>query len=441
MYTVLIVGGGAAGFYAALHMARENPNLKVAILEQQTKVLSKVKISGGGRCNVTNAEDDPAKLVTHYPRGSKELLGPFFKHGSRDTQLFFETNGIQLKSEADGRVFPVTDSSHTVIDFFLEQCEIYGIDIIKSARVLRLEEVLDTRQNNGFNWNIHCENKTYQAKYVLIATGGNQKFWHMLQNLGYQIVPPVPSLFSFNIDDPILSGLQGLSTLARVTVIKKKLTSKEITVGLKSSMRSGQVLQAEGPLLVTHWGLSGPAILKLSAWGARELFEYGYRFTIRVNWMPEYYEKGIVDLLKEVKSVEGKKTVYRTHAFEIPRKLWGRLVIAAGISKDLQWAQLSKSGLEKLADSLCATEFHVDGKSTNKEEFVTAGGVDLKHIDFGSFRSKQHSHLYFAGEVLNIDGITGGFNFQSAWTAAYLAAKDIALRSKENGQQGSQTAS
>ena len=258
----------------------------------------------------------------------------------------------------------------------------------------------------------------------------------MLSRLGYSIIAPVPSLYSFNIKDNLISGLQGLSTEAKVTVIKKKFSAKEITVGLKSTLRSGEQLTAEGPVLVTHWGLSGPAILKLSAWGARELFEYGYRFRFKVNWLPDYLEGGVINLLKEVKSLESKKTVYRTNALEIPKKLWSRLVLASGIPVDLQWAQLTLKEMEKLAVNLTATEFLVEGKSTNKEEFVTAGGLDLKQIDFKTFSSKLHPNLYFAGEVLDIDGITGGFNFQSAWTGAYLAANDIVLSSQKVSQQG-----
>ena len=427
MFDVIVIGGGAAGFYSALHIARENQGLRIAILEKGRNVLSKVKISGGGRCNVTNVEELPENLIKHYPRGSKELLGPFYTHGSRETMEYFEACGVHLKAEDDGRIFPITDTSKTVIDFFLNQAAKYNISIIRNTPVFDLE-LKDSGENC---WKIISKNKEYNARYVLVATGGNHKIWHMLARLGYSITQPVPSLFSFNIKDQRIAGLQGLSTQAKVTVIKKKLTAKEITVGLKSTLKPGQQLSSEGPLLVTHWGLSGPAILKLSAWGARELFEYGYRFRIEVNWLPEYHESGVIDLLKEVKSLESRRTVYRTNAVEIPKKLWSRLVLASGIANDLQWAQLTSIQLEKLAKNLTASQFVVDGKSTNKEEFVTAGGVDLRQVDFKTFRSKIHSNLYFAGEVLDIDGITGGFNFQSAWTAAYIAAQDILLSSQK----------
>ena len=427
MYDVIVIGGGAAGFYSALHIARENQGLKIAILEKGRNVLSKVKISGGGRCNVTNVEDLPKNLVKYYPRGSKELLGPFYAHGSKETVAFFEGCGIHLKTESDGRIFPITDTSETVINFFLNEAAKYKISIIRNMPVFEILQMDSERKR----WKIISKNREFTARYVLVATGGNHKIWHMLARLGYSIVQPVPSLFSFNIKDQRISGLQGLSTPALVTVIKRKMTTKEITVGLKSTLRSGQQLSAEGPVLVTHWGLSGPAILKLSAWGARELCKYGYRFRIQVNWLPEYHEKGVMELLKEVKSLESRKTVYRTNAVEIPKKLWSRLVLASGISKDLQWAQINNTELVNLAKNLTASEFLVDGKSTNKDEFVTAGGVDLRQRDFKTFRSKLHPNLYFAGEVLDIDGITGGFNFQSAWTAAYIAAKDIVLSSQK----------
>ena len=434
MFDVVIIGGGAAGFYAALNIAQRNNGLKIAILEKGRNVLAKVKISGGGRCNVTNALSEPSDLVKNYPRGFRELLGPFHAHNSRDTVDYFENRGVILKTESDGRIFPVTDSSDTVIDFFLKAAAQHKISVIRNSPVLEIVPI-ESAENN---WKIVSTKKEFFAKYVLVATGGNHKIWNMLARLGYNIVPPIPSLFSFNIKDRRISGLQGLSTTAIVTVIKKKFSAKEITVGLKSTLRPGQQLMAEGPVLITHWGLSGPAILKLSAWGARELFEYGYRFRIEVNWLPDYHKGGVVELLRRVKTLESKKTVYRTNALEIPKKLWSRLVIASGIPVDLQWAQLTTAELEKLAKNLTASVFMVEGKSTNKDEFVTAGGVDLKQIDFKTFGSKIHQNLYFAGEVLDIDGITGGFNFQSAWTAAYIAARDIAaLSSQKISQKGS----
>ncbi|MGI9546427.1 MAG: NAD(P)/FAD-dependent oxidoreductase [Flavobacteriaceae bacterium] len=430
MFDVIIVGGGAAGFYGALHIARGNPKLKIAILEKGRNVLAKVKVSGGGRCNVTNTIFEPDLLAGYYPRGSKELLGPFYTHSSNDTVSFFEEHGIPLKTEKDGRIFPITNNSKTVIDFFLREATKSGIQIIKNSAVLGIVPPLKKNETSDRLWKIESARKTYSAKTVLITTGNNAKIWRMLGQIGHNIVQPVPSLFSFNIKDKRISGLQGISTNARVTIVKKKFTSKEITVGLKSDLRSKQQLKAEGPLLITHWGLSGPAVLKLSAWGARELFEYGYRFRIKVNWVPDYHQNSVPDLLRQVKSVEGKKTVYRTNAVDIPRKLWGKLVRASGVDPTATWSQMSTADIDRLAFMLSSSEFTVEGKSTNKEEFVTAGGVDLKQINFKTFGSKLHPNLYLAGEVLNIDGITGGFNFQSAWTGSYIAALAIASTSQ-----------
>lgn len=425
MYDVVIVGGGAAGFYGALHLAEGAPQLKIAVLEKGRKVLTKVKVSGGGRCNLTNATQDPNLLIQHYPRGSKELLGPFYTHGSRETGTFFERHGIRLKTEDDGRVFPTTDDSKTVIDFFLRQAEKYGIQIFRNTRVVDLL-VPDPNENpSRHHWQIVCDHKVLKAKKLFITTGGNTKIWQMLARLGYHIVPPVPSLFSFNIKDDRVEGMQGISLNARVSILNPAQENQQLVRGLRSRPKLNKSLTAEGPLLITHWGLSGPVILKLSAWAARELCDYGYRFRIRVNWIPDYHARSVAQILKQIKSVEARKTVIRTQAFDLPRKLWGKLVKASGVGPRLNWAQMSNPMIDALAEVLCASEFSVEGKSTNKDEFVTAGGVELKQIDFKTFESKHHPGLYFAGEVLNIDGITGGFNFQSAWTGSFIAAQAI----------------
>ncbi len=432
MFDVIVIGGGAAGFYGALNIAEKQPKLKIAILEKGRNVLSKVKISGGGRCNVTNAEFQPEHLIENYPRGSKEMLGPFYRHSSKDTVSFFENKGIQLKTEADGRIFPTTDSSETIVNFFLGQVVKYGIKVIKNTAVIDLIPPDESNGKTETLWQIVCKKQIYNSRFLLMTTGSNMKMWHILSRMGYQIIDPVPSLFSFNIDDSRISGLQGISTNASVKILKKNLTSPDITVGLRSKSRTTGHLIAEGPILITHWGLSGPAILKLSSWGARELFDYGYKFKIQVNWIPEYHSNSVVAVLGEIKSVEGKKTVLRTNAFDIPKKLWGNLVKAAGIATDCRWADVRTSNLEHLGSVLCASEFEVNGKSTFKEEFVTAGGVDLKQLDFKTFGSKLHPQIYFAGEILNIDAVTGGFNFQSAWTSSYIAALAIASASEQN---------
>ncbi len=425
MFDVIIVGGGAAGFYGAIHIARERPNWKIAILERGKQVLTKVKVSGGGRCNVTHAQFEPAELVKNYPRGRKELLGPFHTHATQDIVNFFEEKGVLIKTEADGRMFPVTDSSQTIIDCLVGEAESLGIKVLRQSTVRTILPLENEKPGAVVGWTVKSIKKVYQATYVLLATGSNTKMWNVLAGLGHTIIEPVPSLFTFNINDDRIKGIQGISTEARVEVLSKKLPGKAITVKLKSKSELSAKLVAQGPLLVTHWGFSGPAILKLSAWGARSLNSYNYRFRIRINWLPEYHTEGVLSLLLKVKEVEVKKTVLRTAAFELPRRLWANLVKASGITEQKRWADVSKQELERLARQLTLSEFLVEGKSTFKEEFVTAGGVDLKEVNFKTFESKILPNLYFAGEILNIDAITGGFNFQNAWTGAYMAAQAI----------------
>ena len=420
MFDVIIIGGGAAGYYTAIQIGLRRPNLKVAIFERGKSVLSKVKVSGGGRCNVTHAAFDPKELATHYPRGEKELLGPFHNHAPGDVMEFFNERGVALKVESDGRIFPVSDSSQTIIDCFESEVERLGVTVLKNNPVKALEPV------EGGHWNVTTKNKHYVGKRVVVATGSNPKVWQMLGRLGHQIVDAVPSLFTFNIDDPRINGLQGLSTEASVAVLHKKHYDSKIVIQLKSAVKNEPVLEADGPLLITHWGLSGPAILKLSAWGARLLHEYRYHFKIMVNWVPEYTTGSVEGFLMEVKQMDAKRTVVKTKLFDLPSRLWIALVKAADIPKDMKWADIPKPMLQALAVQLTQCVFKVTGKSTFKEEFVTAGGVDLKEVNFKTFESKLLPDLYLAGEVLNVDAITGGFNFQNAWTGAYLIAQAIA---------------
>ncbi|MBT8281516.1 MAG: NAD(P)/FAD-dependent oxidoreductase [Muriicola sp.] len=424
MYDLIVIGGGAAGFYGAIHVAETRPDMKVLILEQGKQVLGKVKVSGGGRCNVTHAQFNPALLVQAYPRGEKELRGPFNSYNPQHTVDFFNNRGIELKVEDDGRMFPVSNSSQTIIDCFMEAVSSSAIELKRNSGVVDVYSPESNSTESRF-WEVKTKLQSYRTKNLLIASGSGTKMWNILKRIGHNIIDPVPSLFTFNIKDPRIDGIPGVSVNARVELLSRDLVGKGVSGTIKTRSRKSEHLVTEGPLLITHWGMSGPAILKLSSRGARILNEYNYRFRIRVNWMPEYHQQGMYSFLIEVKNIEAKKTAYRTCPVEIPRRLWGKLVIAAGISQEQKWADLSKKQLQQLAAQLTSSEFLVDGKSTFKEEFVTAGGVDLKEIDFKTFGSKIHEGLYFAGEVLNIDALTGGYNFQSAWSGAYLAARAI----------------
>ena len=407
-YDVIIAGGGAAGFFAAIHIAEAKPNLRIAILERGKEVLTKVKISGGGRCNVTHAEFVPGELVKNYPRGEKELKGPFHTFCSGDTVEFFEKRGIELKIEEDGRMFPLTDSSQTIIDCFLSEVNKLGVQVLINHSIKNIYKEKDS-------WFLDTNHGVFTCSKLLIATGSNPKVWNLMEKLGHTIVPPVPSLFTFNIKDPRIDGLMGLSTLATVTL----LSNKNIPIDLAGKGNSS------GPLLVTHWGMSGPAVLKLSAWGARALHDLHYNFKIQVNWLNDMTADDVINILKELKTVSPKKLILNTKVFDIPNRLWIKLVESSDIPAVQKWADVSNIQLNKLVEQLTKGVFQVNGKSTFKEEFVTAGGVDLKEINFKTYESKLQKGLYFAGEALNIDAVTGGFNFQNAWTGAFIVAVAI----------------
>lgn len=413
-YDLLVIGGGAAGFFGAIHTASINPDLRIAILERGKDVLGKVRISGGGRCNVTHAEYDPRELVANYPRGEKELLGPFHSYACGDTQEFFESRGVPLKVEEDGRIFPVSDSSGDIINCLLKECSHYGIEILYRHPVRTLE------QKEG-HWIVHTDKERLSTRKVLLATGSNTKVWNLLEGLGHKIVSPVPSLFTFNIKDPLLEGLPGLAVEAKVKALPATVSSQ----GVKTTEEGWASMEQQGPLLITHWGISGPGVLKLSAWGARLLHECRYKFRVLINWLPEEDGDSILELITSSRANFSKKLVSNTPLGGLPKRLWTKMLQAAGVHPDRKWAELSKAETRELARVLVATEFKVDGKSTFKEEFVTAGGVSLTDIDFRTFESKVCPGLYMAGEILDIDAITGGFNFQNAWTGAYIAARSI----------------
>ncbi|MFC5682552.1 BaiN/RdsA family NAD(P)/FAD-dependent oxidoreductase [Flavobacterium sp. MAHUQ-51] len=401
-FDIIIVGGGAAGFFTAINIVEKNPKIKVAILERGAEVLQKVRISGGGRCNVTHACFEPNELVKFYPRGEKELRGPFHQFCSGDTIEWFEKHGVELKIEEDGRMFPVSNSSQTIIDCFLKATKKLGISVLTGQSV----QSIFKKENL---WKIETQNENYLAEKLVMATGSNPKIWEMLQQQGHAIVNPVPSLFTFNIKDPRIKELSGVSAQVSVKVKDSKLAST-------------------GPLLITHWGMSGPAILKLSAWGARILHDKNYQFTIFVNWLNDIDTEEAEELLKALKQEQAKKTVSKKSPFEITNRLWESLVLASGISAEAKWADLSKNQIQNVAKQLTNASFQVNGKSTFKEEFVTAGGIDLKEINFKTMESKIHENLYFAGEIVNIDAITGGFNFQNAWTSGFILANAISLK-------------
>ena len=396
---VIIIGGGAAGFFTAINIAKYRPDLKVVILERGKEVLQKVKVSGGGRCNVTHACFEPKELTQYYPRGQKELLGPFHQFACGDTFAWFEERGIELKVEDDGRVFPTTDNSQTIIDCFLKEAQQYGVEVITQTGVIAIEK-------QGEYWLVESKAAQFKCNALVVTAGSSTKIWKMLSTLDHTIIPPVPSLFTFNTKDERIADIPGV-------------VAQNVQISVK-----GTNLESFGPLLVTHWGLSAPAILKLSAYGARILADKNYKFEIEVNFIG-YDSTVALAQLKELKQELAKATVFKNAQFDLPKRLWRSLVRASKIGEDTRWADLNKKQLEALTLQLTAAIFKIDGKSTFKEEFVTAGGIALKEVNFKRFESRLHNNLFFAGEVLNIDAVTGGFNFQNAWTGGHLIAQAI----------------
>ncbi|MBF9140410.1 NAD(P)/FAD-dependent oxidoreductase [Hymenobacter sp. BT439] len=405
------MGGGAAGFFGAIACAEANPGLQVLLLEKTGKLLSKVRISGGGRCNVTHACDTAAQLVAHYPRGSKQLKAAFQQFGVADTIAWFARRGVTLKTEADGRMFPTTDSSETIAHALEEAARQAGVRIVTNVGVDEIQPLPE----GGFALKITGSGaakigETLLVNRLLIATGGNPKSanYDWLRALGHTIAEPVPSLFTFNVPNSPLSELMGVSVpQARVVL-------------------AGEKLQYEGPLLVTHWGVSGPAVLKLSAWGARRLSELGYVGTALINWIPAFTEETLRPWLQQFRQENGKKTVASNPQFGLPQRLWRNLTEQAGIGPELRWSDVPAKTQNRLLELLLRSPLAVRGKTTYKEEFVTCGGVSLDEIDLKTMQSRRVPGLYFAGEVLDIDGITGGFNFQAAWTTGFLAGRAMA---------------
>jgi predicted Rossmann fold flavoprotein len=401
---MLVGGGGAAGFFGALACKEADPSLRVTILEATAHPLAKVRISGGGRCNVTNACFDPRRLAEHYPRGGRELLGPLTRFGPRETVAWFESRGVRLKAEADGRMFPVTDDSATIIDCLMRACRESGVELVTRCGVRDI-----ARERAGFVAAL-TNGEAISAERVLIATGGNRGSAGLTiaAAIGHAIEPPVPSLFTFHCDDPLLRGLEGLSVASAAVRV------------------AGTKLSSDGPILITHWGLSGPAILKLSAWGARELHAADYKFSIRVNWATPATADEVERTLMIYRRDHQKRHAATANPFGLPARLWDRLVAAAGVASTATWATVSNESLRRLGERVCASKFAIAGKSLNKEEFVTCGGVRLREVDFRTMESRLAPGLHFAGEVLDIDGVTGGFNFQAAWTTGWHAGRAMA---------------
>jgi len=400
---IAIIGGGAAGFFAAITCTEQNSNTEVSILEKGNEILQKVKVSGGGRCNVTHACFDPKELTTFYPRGEKELLGPFHQFMTGDTMQWFEDRGVPLKIEADNRVFPESNTSQTIVDCLINSAKKSGVQVKLSHRV-------DAIEKDGEKWKINTNKGAFLADKLLIASGSNSKIWDLIATLGHTIIPPVPSLFTFKINDIRIKDIPGVSV-------------PNATVGLV-----GSKFENNGPLLITHWGLSGPAVLKLSAFGALFLAKKNYQYNVQINWLSKPFST-VITKLKILKRENPKKQISLKSVFkDIPKRLWENLVLASEIKQEQRWADTSNKQLENLANQLTKTIFNANGKTTFKEEFVTAGGVDLKEINFKRFESKIHNNLFFAGEVLNIDAITGGFNFQNAWTGGYIVGKILSQK-------------
>lgn len=402
---LVVVGGGAAGFFAAIAAAEANPSARVLLLEKSAQYLGKVRISGGGRCNVTHSCFDPRELVEFYPRGGQELLGPFTRFACGDTMEWFEDRGVELKVESDGRVFPVSDNSETIIQCLESMADAAGVSRETQSGLKNL-----VRLDSGM-WRVELESgASIDADRVLLAPGSSKKIWDVLSGLGHRIVPPVPSLFTFNIRDPRLAELSGVS-----------VSNVRVTVPVGG-------LETEGPLLITHWGLSGPAVLKMSAFGARWMADQDHRFTMYVNWLPQYEAEDLIEELNSLRKdvSHQRKRVLSNAMFGIPLRLWRSLGAFARIPESANWSDLSKPQLRKWAEVLTESAFTVVGKSTNKDEFVTAGGISLGEVSFSTMESRVVSGLYFAGEVLDIDALTGGFNFQAAWTTGWIAGHAMA---------------
>lgn len=403
---LIVIGGGAAGFFCAVNAARMNPQLIVTILEKSNKLLSKVKVSGGGRCNLTHACFDIVEMSKKYPRGGNFVKKTFHQFFTTDTINWFEERGVKLKTEADGRMFPVTDSSQTIIDCLMKEADKYRVEIILNSEVRSLKS-----EDGIFNIQLF-DLRRLTSDFVCVASGGYPKssMFEWLKELGHTIEEPVPSLFTFNMPGNSITQMMGVS----VEKVRVKI--------------AGTKLEQEGPVLITHWGLSGPAILRLSAWGARELAICNWQFSILINWLPEHTEPSLQKSFQQLRFDLASQKISNKNPFGLPNRLWEFFLQESEIKNDIRWADLPSKEQNKLIKTLSAYQADVKGKTTFKEEFVTAGGIKLKEIDANTMMSKKVPNLFFAGEIMDVDGITGGFNFQHAWTSGFIIAKNIAFK-------------
>ncbi|MCB0494232.1 MAG: NAD(P)/FAD-dependent oxidoreductase [Cyclobacteriaceae bacterium] len=404
-FDLIVIGGGAAGFFGAINAAITNPNLSILILEKTNKLLSKVRVSGGGRCNVTHHCFEPTPLSKHYPRGQQELKKLFRFFQAKDVVAWFDQRGVKLKTEEDGRMFPITNQSETIIDCFLSEAYRLNIKIEKNAEVINVKS-----ENTGFSV-LDSNQRKYQSKKILIANGGMPKrsAYQWIVELGHSLVDPIPSLFTFNDSLKKFKDLMGVSV-------------ENATVQI-----AGTKFKESGPVLITHWGLSGPAVIKLSSWAAEYLFQKNYEFVALVNWTGQYSEDDVRDSLNTYRLEHPKQKIVGHALYGLPNRLWVRLCLLSEIDELKIWGEIPKKNLNRLIENLVRCEFRIKGKTTFKEEFVTCGGVSLNEINLNTMESKIVPGVYFAGEVLDIDGETGGFNFQSAWTTAFVAARAITL--------------
>ncbi len=410
---LVIIGGGAAGFFCAVNAAEQCPELEVILIEKTNKLLSKVRVSGGGRCNVTHACFRISQMIQKYPRGEKFLKHAFHYFFTTDTIEWFEKRNVKLKTENDGRMFPESNSSETIINCLLTQANKYRVEILMNREIVNVEKIFSANENEIFRLYAK-DGSIIDADFVCIACGGFHKpeQYSWLAKLGHGVESPVPSLFTFNVPKTRISELMGIS----VENVQVKINGTKFSQG--------------GPLLITHWGFSGPAVLKLSAFAAIELAKMNYDFSIVINWLADFHENSLLEKLRTVRNERASRKIVNQNPFNLPQRLWEYHLQECGINPEIRWADLPAKQQNLLAKQLCSQQFFIKGKTTFKEEFVTAGGIKLNEVDANSMESKIIANLFFAGEILNVDGITGGFNFQHAWTSGWIAAKEIVGKSR-----------